>query len=95
VSIIEGIHIKNRQKREKNRVFPISPQNKAHYGENEGQVDRDDTWIIKGANLPGLFHGELLVLVDVFDEVEPQPEEADLDSPLGELMDDHHGKDDE
>jgi hypothetical protein len=33
--------------------------------------------------------------MDVLDEVKPQQDKIDLDSPLGELMDDHYGKNDE
>jgi hypothetical protein len=33
--------------------------------------------------------------MDIFYEIKPQQNEADLDSPLGDFMHDHHGEDDE
>jgi hypothetical protein len=33
--------------------------------------------------------------MDIFDEVKPQQNEVDFDSPLGEFMHDHYGENNE
>jgi hypothetical protein len=31
--------------------------------------------------------------VKILDDIQPEPKEANSDTPLGELMDNHHGED--
>jgi hypothetical protein len=36
----------------------------------------------------------MLILIDIFDDEQLEQREIDLDPALGDLLDDHHGKDD-
>jgi hypothetical protein len=78
-----------------NRRSEKSLQQKSSDGTNQSQVDRYDTKIIKQTNPAGFLFGDLPVLMDILDDVKPQPKEVDLDSPLGDLIHDHDRKDNE
>jgi hypothetical protein len=60
--------------------------------EDQGRDIGSNAKIIQGPDLSCLFPGQLFVLIDVFDQVQPKPEEIDLDPSLGDLMDDHQGE---
>jgi hypothetical protein len=70
-------------------------QQKPDDSTNQSQVDRYDTKIIKRTNPAGFLFGDLPVLMDILDDVKPQPKEVDLDSPLGDLIHDYDRKDNE
>jgi hypothetical protein len=78
-----------------NRRSGRSLQQKAYDGTNQRQVDRYDTKIIKRTDPAGFLFGDLPVLMDILDDIKPQPKEVDLDSPLGDLIHDHDRKDNE
>jgi hypothetical protein len=78
-----------------NRRSGKSLQQKPGYGTDQSQVDRYDTRIIKRTNPAGFLFGDLPVLMDILDDVKPQPKEVDLDSPLGDLIHDHYRKQNE
>jgi hypothetical protein len=71
------------------------PQQKAGDGADQCQIDRYDTGIVEGTDPSCFLFCDLPVLVDVLDDVESQQKKVDLDSPLGDLMHDHDGKNDE
>ncbi len=62
--------------------------------ENQGHDIGSDAGIIQGPGLSCLVSSQLLILMNVLDDVQSKQGVIDFDSPLGEIPDDHHGKDD-
>jgi hypothetical protein len=61
---------------------------------NQGHDIGPDARIIQGSGFSRLFPGQLLILIDVLDDVQPDQDEVDFDPSLGDLLDDHYGKND-
>jgi hypothetical protein len=60
--------------------------------EDQGHDIGSNAKIIQGPDPSCLFPGQLFILIDVFDDGQPEPEDINLDPSLRDLMDDHHGE---
>ena len=66
--------------------------NKIDGQQDKGEDSEEDGGIIKGAYPARLLTSEFFVLLHVFDEVDADQPEIDLDAPFGNRMNHHHAQ---